>query len=78
MATPPSAAGLRLFAFSVVILFVAPIAGRLSDRFGSRWFMTFGPLLAAGGLGLLLADRSDSAYVSVLLPRSSCWPPGWR
>jgi MFS family permease len=64
----PVAAGLRLFAFSVVILFVAPISGRLSDRFGSRWFMTFGPLLAAGGLGLLLRTDPTSAYVSVLLP----------
>src|ERR671931_1971928 len=40
----PVGAGLRLFAFSVVILFVAPVAGRLSDRFGSRWFMTAGAL----------------------------------
>ena len=64
----PVAAGLRLFAFSVVILFIAPLSGRLSDRFGSRWFMTFGPLVAAGGLGLLLRTDPTSAYVSVLLP----------
>ena len=64
----PVAAGVRLFAFSVVILFVAPLSGRLSDRFGSRWFMTFGPLLAAGGLGLLLRTDPTSAYASVLLP----------
>ena len=48
----PVAAGLRLFAFSVVILVVAPLAGRLSDRYGSRWFMTVGPLIAAAGMGL--------------------------
>jgi EmrB/QacA subfamily drug resistance transporter len=64
----PVGAGLRLFAFSVVILFIAPISGRLSDRYGSRWFMTVGPLLAAAGLGLLLRTQVDSSYVTVLLP----------
>jgi MFS family permease len=64
----PVGAGLRLFAFSVVILFVAPISGRLSDRFGSRWLMTFGPLLGAIGLALLLRTQVDSPYLTVLLP----------
>lgn len=64
----PVGAGVRLLAFSVVILFVAPLAGRLSDRFGSRWFMTFGPLTAAVGLTLLLRTEPGSSYFSVLLP----------
>jgi EmrB/QacA subfamily drug resistance transporter len=64
----PVGAGFRLFAFSAVILFVAPISGRLSDRYGSRWFMTVGPLLAAAGLGLLLRTQVDSSYITVLLP----------
>jgi EmrB/QacA subfamily drug resistance transporter len=64
----PVGAGLRLFAFSVVILFVAPVAGRLSDKYGSRWFMTFGPLLAAVGLTLMLRTQVDSSYLTVLLP----------
>src|SRR5207249_4003191 len=64
----PVQAGARLLAFSVVILFVAPVSGRLSDRFGSRWFMTFGPLLAATGLALLLRTTPESSYVGVLLP----------
>jgi EmrB/QacA subfamily drug resistance transporter len=64
----PEAAGIRLLAFSAVILVVAPISGRLSDRFGSRWFMTFGPLTAAVGLALLLRTDVDSAYGTVLLP----------
>src|SRR5205823_6831904 len=49
----PVQAGLRLLAFSAVILVVAPTAGRLSDRFGSRWFMTIGPLVAATGMVLM-------------------------
>jgi EmrB/QacA subfamily drug resistance transporter len=64
----PVGAGMRLFAFSVVILLVAPVAGRLSDRFGSRWFMTFGPLVAAAGMGLLLRTQPDSSYLTVILP----------
>ncbi len=72
----PVGAGLRLFVFSVVILLVAPVAGRLSDRFGSRWFMTIGPLVAAGGLGLLLRTHVDSSYVGVLLPAFLVLPFG--
>jgi EmrB/QacA subfamily drug resistance transporter len=64
----PVGAGVRLLAFSAVILFVAPISGRLSDRYGSRWFMTVGPLLAAGGMGLLLRTEVDSSYLTVILP----------
>jgi EmrB/QacA subfamily drug resistance transporter len=64
----PVQAGLRLFAFSLAILFIAPVAGRLSDRFGSRWFMTAGPLLAATGMAMLLRTEVDSSYLGVLLP----------
>jgi EmrB/QacA subfamily drug resistance transporter len=64
----PVQAGVRLMAFSVVILFVAPVAGRLSDRFGSRWFMTSGTALAGVGLALLLRTEVGSDYLTVLLP----------
>jgi EmrB/QacA subfamily drug resistance transporter len=64
----PVGAGLRLFAFSVVILVVAPVAGRLSDRFGSRWFMTVGTLVAAGGMALMLRTEVGSSYATVILP----------
>src|SRR5213596_4090183 len=64
----PVGAGIRLFPFPVMILLIAPIAGRLSDRYGSRWFMTAGPLLAATGMSLLLRTQIDSSYFGVLLP----------
>src|SRR3989454_2861863 len=62
----PVAAGIRLFAFSVVILVVAPLAGRLSDRFGSRAFMTVGPLIAAAGMGLMLRTDVGSSFATVI------------
>jgi MFS family permease len=47
---------------------VAPISGRLSDKYGSRWFMTVGPLLGATGMALLLRTQPGSPYLSVVLP----------
>ena len=64
----PVQAGLRLLTFSGVILFVAPLSGRLSDRFGSRWLMTIGPLVAAMGLALLLRTTTTPDFVGVLFP----------
>jgi EmrB/QacA subfamily drug resistance transporter len=64
----PVQAGVRLLAFSAVILFVAPLAGRLSDRFGSRWFMTIGPLIAALGMAQFFRMQVHSSYLTVLFP----------
>jgi EmrB/QacA subfamily drug resistance transporter len=64
----PVAAGIRLFPFTACILLIAPISGRLSDRFGSRWFMTGGTLLAAVGMALLLRTGIGSSYATVILP----------
>jgi EmrB/QacA subfamily drug resistance transporter len=64
----PVQAGTRLLAFSAVILVVAPLSGRLSDRFGSRWLMTAGTLVAALGLGLMLRTQPGSPYLTVILP----------
>src|SRR6266516_3045322 len=64
----PVGAGVRLFPFTVMILLIAPVAGRLSDRFGSRWFMTFGTLILGAGLALVLRTQPDSSYLTVILP----------
>src|SRR5437764_8116051 len=53
----PFSAGVRLFPFPMMILLLAPVAGRLSDRYGSRWFMTAGPALSAIGLALMLRSE---------------------
>jgi EmrB/QacA subfamily drug resistance transporter len=73
----PVAAGVRLFPFVVMIVFVAPVAGRLSDRFGSRWFMTFGTMAAAAGLALLLRTEVDSSYIGIILPAFVVLVPEW-
>ena len=72
----PVGAGIRLFPFPLMILLIAPVAGRLSDRYGSRWFMTAGPLCSAFGLALLLRTQPDSAYFSVIFPGQIIWGIG--
>jgi MFS family permease len=59
-----------------MILLLAPVAGRLSDRFGSRWFMTAGPALSAIGLALVLRTHADSSYFGVIFPSLVVWGSG--
>ena len=49
---------------------VLPVAPRraLADRFGPRWFMGGGPLVAAAGLAMLQRVDAHVDYVSELLP----------
>jgi EmrB/QacA subfamily drug resistance transporter len=51
----PIAAGVRMLAWTGVTMFVAPVAGALSDRFGGRPFMAAGLGLQAIALGWLAA-----------------------
>ena len=45
-------AGLRFLPVTLLSFFVAPVSGKLADRFGVRWFIAGG--LALVGLGLML------------------------
>ena len=56
-------AGAAFLPMTLIIIVVAPIAGKASDRFGSRWLMTIGMLL----LGLQLL------YLSQLGPDATFW-----
>jgi len=56
-------AGAAFLPMTVLIILIAPIAGRASDRFGSRWLMTIGMVL----LGVQLL------YFSQLSATSSFW-----
>ncbi|MFF4253402.1 DHA2 family efflux MFS transporter permease subunit [Streptomyces sp. NPDC001663] len=49
----PLEAGVRILVWNAMPLLVAPVAGALADRFGTRPFMFVGLLLQATGLALL-------------------------
>lgn len=62
----PLGTGAAFLPMTGLILVVAPLAGRLTDRFGGRWPATAGMLLLALGL-LLLAEIGLGRGVSGLL-----------
>ena len=69
-ARTPFWAGVYMLPMTVGFLVAGPIAGRLSDRFGSRPFATGGMLAAAGAfvlLELLPINFSDPAFAGILL-----------
>ena len=65
--TSATQAGAALLPFALIMGFGAPFAGMLSDRFGPRLSLAFGPIIAACGLALLaLADFRQSYWTGVL------------
>jgi EmrB/QacA subfamily drug resistance transporter len=65
----PFGAGLRLLPWTATLFFVAPIAGKLVERFGERPFLTFGPLLQAIGMGwLALIADAQMSYSQMIAP----------
>jgi EmrB/QacA subfamily drug resistance transporter len=61
-------AGIRFLPSTVVIIFAAPIAGRLADRIGPRIPMTVGLSLAAVALYLQSNLTASSGYGDLLVP----------
>jgi EmrB/QacA subfamily drug resistance transporter len=61
-------AGLATLPITIVMFALSRRAGRLADRFGPRWFMGGGPLVAAAGLALLQRVDAHVDYVTDLLP----------
>ena len=65
----PLQAGLRTLPWTAMPIFVAPIAGILSDRIGGAPLMTVGMALQATGLGWIAAVLApDVAYASLVPP----------
>jgi EmrB/QacA subfamily drug resistance transporter len=62
-------AGVRLLPWTGSMMLVAPVAGRLADRFGPRPVMAGGLLLAAAGYAWLgLLSQSPVSYAGLVAP----------
>jgi EmrB/QacA subfamily drug resistance transporter len=63
-------AGLTMAPASLVSMFVAPVAGRMTDRIGGKYILMGGLLLFAGGMGTVaLVAQPTSAWYDFLLPQ---------
>ncbi|GAB4166786.1 MAG: MFS transporter [Roseiflexaceae bacterium] len=63
----PQQTGLTLIASPAVLALVAPISGRLSDRFGPRWLGVAGLGIAAVGLFSMTSLGTTSTQLDVIL-----------
>ena len=65
----PLGSGLRILPWTAMPIFVAPIAGALSDRIGGHILMGVGLLLQASGLAWIAAvSTPTTAYSSLVIP----------
>jgi EmrB/QacA subfamily drug resistance transporter len=55
----PTRAGAAFLPMTILIILIAPVAGRFSDRVGSRWLVGIGMTLVAGSL--LIFSRLDQS-----------------
>ena len=66
----PLEAGLSTIPATILMLLFSSKAGALGTRIGPRWPMTFGPLVAAGGMLLWLMVGEDTNFWIDVLPGS--------
>ncbi|MBV8479311.1 MAG: DHA2 family efflux MFS transporter permease subunit [Actinobacteria bacterium] len=65
----PLGSGLRILPWTAMPIFVAPIAGALSDRIGGNRIMTVGLGLQAAGLAWIAAVQSPTvSYAALVVP----------
>jgi EmrB/QacA subfamily drug resistance transporter len=63
-------AGLTLAPASLVAMFVAPVAGRMTDRIGGKFILMTGLILFAAGMGaIVLIAQTNSAWYDFLAPQ---------
>jgi MFS transporter, DHA2 family, methylenomycin A resistance protein len=71
----PLVAGLAVIPLFAPVAALAPVSGRLTGRFGPRWPMAAGLLVAAAGLALLASAGAGTPYTH-LLPGFVLWGAG--
>jgi len=62
-----TAAGSIFIPTTILLFFISPYAGRLNDRYGPRWLMCFGPLVAAAGI-VVASFTGPGQALTVLVP----------
>ncbi len=62
----PLEAGVRFLPSTLMIVGVAPVAGRLSDRFGARWLIAGGLMIVAASLYSFSGIAVNSTYLDLL------------
>jgi EmrB/QacA subfamily drug resistance transporter len=63
-------AGLTLAPASLIAMFVAPAAGRMTDRIGGKFILITGLVLFAGGMGaIVLIAQTNSAWYDFVTPQ---------
>src|SRR3954454_8143756 len=58
--------GATFLPMTVLIIFIAPLAGRIADRIGPRWLMSGGMILLSGSLLLFATLDAGSAWMEIL------------
>jgi EmrB/QacA subfamily drug resistance transporter len=61
-------AGLTIAPMSLISMFLAPVAGRMSDRIGGKYILLVGLTLFAGGMGIVIASTHPDMSRWDLLP----------
>ncbi len=62
----PLEAGIRFLPSTLMIVGVAPVAGRLADRFGPRWLIVGGLVIVSASLFSFSGIAVDSSYLDLL------------
>jgi EmrB/QacA subfamily drug resistance transporter len=62
----PLAAGVRFLPSTVMIVLIAPLAGRLTDRIGARWLITAGLTIVSLALYGLTRIGPDTTYSDIM------------
>ena len=66
MGLSPIETGVRFLPMTILIIVAAPIAGRASDKYGSRWLLATGMSLVAASLFLESRITDSSGYLTLL------------